>query len=72
MLLDPSRWQIRCFKCGRTRATLDAGIVRLAPPLRKYTLAWCSGCRWLRFTAVEPMPGFEPLPVTRPGSGEEA
>lgn len=54
MLLDPSRWQIRCLTCGRRRGALDAGIIRLAPPKRKYTLAWCSACRWLRCAVIEP------------------
>ena len=54
-MLYPSQWQIRCVTCGRTRPAEDAGIVRIAPALRKYTLAWCSACRWLRFAAIEPM-----------------
>ena len=38
-MLYPSEWQIRCVTCGRTRPALEAGIVRIAPALRKYTLA---------------------------------
>jgi hypothetical protein len=71
MLLAPSRWQIRCPRCGLSRLALDAGIVRLAPPKRKRTLAWCSGCHWLRFAVIEPMPeqGFEPI-MTPPARGQ--
>ncbi len=70
MLVDSSRWKIRCLKCASSRAAMDAGIVRLAAPSRKYTVAWCSTCHWLRFAAIEPTPeqGFEPI-RTR-GGGE--
>jgi hypothetical protein len=50
-------WQVRCTKCGRTREAAEVGIVRLgAWSWKKYTLGWCSDCRWLRFLAVERKP----------------
>lgn len=57
-----SKWQIRCTTCGRTRDAVDAGIIRIGGHGRKYTLGWCSACRWLRVAAIEPFaaaPGEE-------------
>ena len=60
-MVGPERWQIRCLKCDLARRALDAGIVRIGASNRKYTLAWCSRCRWFRFAVIEPTPvqGFE-------------
>ena len=67
-MIDPSRWQIRCLTCGQTRRALDAGIVRIGAVGRKYTLGWCSRCRWLRRAVIEATPerGFEVLPAAAP------
>ena len=63
-MLGPSRWQIRCLKCGQTRRAEDAGITRIGTANRVYTLGWCSQCRWLRRAVLEPTPeqGFGVLP----------
>ena len=60
-MIDPSRWQIRCLTCGLKRRARDAGIVRVGGWGRKYTIGWCSRCRWLRCAVVEATPerGFE-------------
>ena len=74
-MIGPSRWQIRCLKCGLTRRAEDAGITRFASASRVYTLAWCSRCRWLRRAVIEPTPerGFDvivPAPALGGGGGE--
>ena len=57
----PSQRQIRCLTSGRTRRAVDVGIVRWGSANRKYTLGWCSQCRWLRRAVLEPIPpaGFQ-------------
>ena len=69
-MLDASRWQIRCLTCNRTRRALDAGIVRIGAVGRKYTLGWCTQCRWLRRAVIEPTPehGFDVLPARTPSA----
>ena len=58
-------WQLRCTRCGRTRDAGEAGLIRVgAASVAKYTLGWCSNCRWLRFVAVERKP------AAPPGAGE--
>lgn len=49
-------WQIRCTKCGRTKPFGRVGIRLGAASKGKWTLAWCTQCRWLRFAAIERMP----------------
>ncbi len=50
-------WQIRCTRCGRTRDAASVGVIRLgARSYKKFTLGWCSNCRWLRFLAIERSP----------------
>ena len=68
-MIDASRWQIRCLTCGLKRRAIDAGIVRVGGWGRKYTVAWCSRCRWLRCAVVEATPerGFEVVVPTPPG-----
>jgi hypothetical protein len=45
-------WQIRCLKCGFTEPWGKYGI-RLGAVGKKYTVGFCSHCRWLRFHVVE-------------------
>lgn len=52
-------WQVRCTKCDRTRDAADVGITRIGAAGKKYTLGWCSNCRWLRFIAIERKPEQE-------------
>ena len=62
-MAEESKWQIRCLTCGRTRDAAAAGIYRVGAVGRKYTVGWCSGCRWLRCCVIERTPrrGFEVL-----------
>ena len=71
-MIDPSRWQIRCLTCGLKRRALDAGIVRVGGWGRKYTIGWCSRCRWLRCAVVEATAerGFEVVVPTPPGEDD--
>lgn len=72
MMAERNPWQIRCLTCGAARNAEDAGIIRVGAVGRKYTLGWCSRCRWLRRCVIEQVPrrGFEvvvPLPPTTGG-----
>jgi glutaredoxin len=52
--ISPSAWRLRCPKCNRTKSLLEAGGFRFAAlSFHKRILAWCSGCKRLRFAAVE-------------------
>ena len=45
-------WQIRCLKCGFTEPWGKYGI-RLAAIGNKYTLGFCTRCRWLWLHVIE-------------------
>ncbi len=64
-------WQIRCLTCDTARNAEDVGIIRKGAYGRKYTLGWCSRCRWLRRCVIEQVPerGFEVI-VNGGGTGE--
>src|SRR5688500_17201485 len=64
-MTDQGTWHIRCLTCGQSRDAAAAGIYRVGAVGRKYTVGWCSRCRWLRCCVVERSPrwGFE---VIRP------
>lgn len=50
-------WQIRCPKCGKTRALGETGAIRIgAYSVGKRTLGWCTQCRWLRWAVIEKTP----------------
>jgi hypothetical protein len=65
-------WQIRCLKCGQSRDAEAAGITRIGAG-KKYTIGWCSRCRWLRCAVIERMPerGFDVLPLQEAAEGEK-
>ena len=68
-----SKWQIRCLTCSLTRDAEAAGITRIGAYGKKYTLGWCSQCRWLRRAVIEPTPprGFDVIAVDpQPPAGE--
>ena len=47
-------WQVRCTKCGLSRAAADVGIVRFAARSRmKSILGTCPGCSRPRFLTLE-------------------
>ncbi len=47
-------WRIRCTKCDRSKPLGEVGGIRLGAKSRgKWTLAWCSQCRGLRWAAIE-------------------
>lgn len=52
-------WQVRCLKCGRTEPWGRYGV-RLGAAGKKYTVGFCSRCRWLRFLVVERVPSKPP------------
>ncbi len=45
-------WNIRCLKCGFTEEWGEYGI-RIGAVGNKYTIGWCSQCRWVRFHVIE-------------------
>lgn len=45
-------WVIRCLKCGFTEPWGKYGI-RLGAVGRKWTVGWCSRCRWVRCHVIE-------------------
>ncbi len=45
-------WKVRCLKCGFTEDWGKYGI-RIAGAGKKYTLGWCSRCRWIRCHVIE-------------------
>ena len=49
-------WQVRCLKCGLTEHWGKYGI-RIGGWGRKWTLGWCSRCRWIRCHVIEKRPG---------------
>jgi hypothetical protein len=59
--MDEGKWRIRCLTCGGERDASAAGIVRVGAVGKKYTVGWCSRCRWLRCAVLERTPahGFE-------------
>ncbi|MBC7818973.1 MAG: serine/threonine protein kinase, partial [Planctomycetaceae bacterium] len=47
-------WRIRCTKCNRSKPLGEVGGIRMGAASRgKWTLAWCSQCRGLRWAAIE-------------------
>ena len=51
-------WQVRCVRCGTTRAAAAVGIVRIgARSWHARTLGWCSTCRRPAILAIERRPG---------------
>ncbi|MFA6186082.1 MAG: hypothetical protein WC770_02560 [Phycisphaerae bacterium] len=46
-------WQIRCTKCGFTEPWGKYGICLAGWSWKKFTIGWCSKCRWLRWHSIE-------------------
>lgn len=76
---DAPGWQVRCVRCGATRAAAAVGIVRIgAWSWKKFTAGWCSSCRRPAVLAVEPAPTLAPIkPVAHddefsPHAGEKS
>ncbi|MEM6333839.1 MAG: hypothetical protein AAF823_10925 [Planctomycetota bacterium] len=50
-------WQVRCTHCGKTRPAGEVGVARLGKSSvgsKTQTLGWCTGCKGVRWIAVEP------------------
>ncbi|MEO0586270.1 MAG: hypothetical protein AAF078_01395 [Planctomycetota bacterium] len=49
-------WQVRCTHCGKTRPAGEVGVARLGKSstgTTSRTLGWCTGCKGVRWIAVE-------------------